>query len=107
MPFNKRDFIKRIMNEIKNSKDKEDWKDIYHTEIDNEVSTNTNRENHIIINKYAGDIYEAIKLYNDNFGEFEIPETKFQFYAQLAFVSIYYKFYENIEKLVDKLANLK
>lgn len=57
----------------------------------------------MIINEYAGGIYEAIQLYNENFGEFDNTQKKFQFYAQLAFISIYVKFQDDIQELVDEL----
>lgn len=102
-PLNECNFIERIMNDIEDLDDKDDWLDIYHSQIDNEVSNNSNEENIMIINKYADGIYEAIQLYNENFGEFDITQNKFQFYAQLAFISIYVKFQDDIQELVDEL----
>jgi len=102
-PLNENTFIERIMNDIEDLNDKDDWLDIYHFEIDCQVSNNSNEENIMIINEYAGGIYEAIQLYNDNFGEFDNTQKKFQFYAQLAFISIYVKFQDDIQELVDEL----
>lgn len=102
-PLNENTFIERIMNDIEELDDTDDWYDIYHFEIDCQVSNNSIDENIMIINEYAGGIYEAIQLYNDNFGEFNISQKKFQFYAQLAFISIYEKFQDTIQELVDEL----
>ena len=102
-PLNECNFIERIMNDIEDLDDKDDWLDIYHSQIDNEVSNNSNEENIMIINEYAGGIYEAIQLYNDYFGEFDNTQKKFQFYARLAYISIYVKFQDDIQELVDEL----
>jgi hypothetical protein len=102
-PIEEDSFIEDIMNKIKELKDIDDWSDVFHTEIDNEVSYNSIGNNIIIINEYAGDVFEAIQLYNDNFGEFEIGLDKHKFYAQLAFISVYEKFYGMIEDLVNNI----
>jgi hypothetical protein len=78
----------------------DDWQDTYHQHIDNEVDNNSYEENIMIINEYAGGIYEAIELYKDEFGEFEYRSRK-QFYDILAFISIYNKYYEIISDLVE------
>ena len=104
-PINEDSFIENIMNEIKKLKDIEDWNDVYHTQIDNEVSYLGNTNNIMIIDEYAGGVYEAIELYQDRFGEFIIPDKKYSFYAQLAFISVYEKFYGVIETLVEKINN--
>ena len=104
-PINESNFIKHIMNKIKKLKDIDDWTDVYHTKIDNEVSNNSNQENIMIIDEYAGCVYEAIQLYQDRFGEFIIPDKKYSFYAQLAFISVYEKFYGVIETLIEKIKN--
>lgn len=102
-PINEQTFIENIMNEIKDLDDTDDWLDIYHTKIDYEVSFNSNDENIMIINEYAGGIYEAIQLYTDTFGEFDVSQNKHQFYGQLAFISFYEKFRDDIQELVDEL----
>jgi hypothetical protein len=102
-PLNENTFIENIMEQINELENKDDWLDIYHSHIDNQVSNNSIEENILIINEYAGGIYDAIQLYNDNFGEFEITKNKFQFYAQLSFISIYVKFQDDIQELVDEL----
>ena len=98
-------FIKDIMNEIKELNDIDDWNEVYNTQIDNEVSHLGTRENLMIINEYAGGVYEAIDLYKDHFGEFIIPDNKHSFYAQLSYISVYEKFFGVIERLVEKIKN--
>jgi hypothetical protein len=102
-PLNEDTFIERIMNDINELDTPENWLDVYHERIDYEVSTNGDKENIMIINEYADGVYEAIQLYQDHFGEFDVSQKKSVFYGQLAFVSIYEKFYEVIENLVDDL----
>ena len=104
-PINEDSFIENIMNEIKELKDIDDWNDVYNTQIDNEVSHLGTRENLMIINEYAGGVYEAIDLYKDHFGEFIIPDNKHSFYAQLSYISVYEKFFGVIERLVEKINN--
>jgi hypothetical protein len=101
-PLNENTFIENIMEQINELENKDDWYDIYHSHIDYQVSNNSIEENIMIINEYAGGIYDAIQLYNDNFGEFNYSQSKFQFYAQLAFISIYVKFQDDIQELVDE-----
>jgi len=102
-PINEDSFIEKIMNKIKELKDIDDWCDVFYTEIDNEVSYNSINNNVMIINEYAGDVFEAIQLYQDRFDEFEITNDKHKFYAQLAFISVYEKFYGMIEDLVNNI----
>jgi hypothetical protein len=102
-PIDEDSFIEDIMNKIKKIKNIDDWCDVFHTEIDNEVSYNSIGNNIMIINEYAGDVFEAIQLYQDQFGEFEITNDKYKFYAQLAFISVYEKFYGMIEDLVNNI----
>ena len=104
-PINEGSFIENIMNEIKELNDIDDWNDVYNTQIDNEVSYLGTRENLMIINEYAGGVYEAIDLYKDHFGEFIIPDNKHSFYAQLSYISVYEKFFGVIERLVEKINN--
>ena len=104
-PINEDSFIEDIMNEIKELKDIDDWNDVYNIKIDNEVSHLGTRENLMIINEYAGGVYEAIDLYKDHFGEFIIPDNKHSFYAQLSYISVYEKFFGVIERLVEKINN--
>ena len=104
-PINESNFIKHIMNKIKELNDIDDWNEVYNTQIDNEVSHLGTRENLMIINEYAGGVYEAIDLYKDHFGEFIIPDNKHSFYAQLSYISVYEKFFGVIERLVEKINN--
>ena len=102
-PLNEDTFIENNMDEIKELDDTNDWCDIYHSHIDNQVSNNSIEENIMIINEYAGGIYEAIQLYQDHFGEFDVSQKRWKFYAQLAYVSIYEQFYDTIEELINDL----
>ena len=104
-PIEEDSLIEDIMNEIKELNDIDDWNDVYNTKIDNEVSHLGTRENLMIINEYAGGVYEAIDLYKDHFGEFIIPDNKHSFYAQLSYISVYEKFFGVIERLVEKINN--
>ena len=102
-PIDENSFIDKIMNEIKELSDIDDWNDVYHTIIDDETYNNSIGDNIMIINEYAGDVFEAIELYEDRIGDFERTKNKHVFYARLAFVSIYEKFYGIIENLIDDM----
>jgi hypothetical protein len=104
-PLNENTFIENIMDEVKDLDDTDDWLDIYHTRIDELTYYNSIEENVLIINEYAGGVYDAIQLYNDNFGEFNYSQDKFLFHAQLAYISIYHKFYDDIEELINEIDN--
>ena len=105
-PLNEETFIENIMDEVKDLDDTDNnWYDVFHSHIDNQVSNNSINENILIINEYAGGIYDAIQLYNDNFSEFDYSQNKFQFHAQLAFISIYVKFQDDIQEMVDEIDN--
>jgi hypothetical protein len=97
-PINEDTFVDFCMRDIR-AIGFDDWEDTYHQHIDHEVDNNSNEENIMIINQYAGGIYEAIELYKDEFGEFEYRSRK-QFYAILAFISVYHKYYEIISDFV-------
>ena len=97
-PINEDTFIDFCMCDIR-AIGLDSWMDTYHQHIDNEVDNNSYEENIMIINEYAGGIYEAIELYKSEFGEFEYRDKK-QFYAVLAFISIFHKYIEIISDLV-------
>ena len=79
-----------------------DWTDAFNSEIDNDVSNNSNEENIMIINEYAGGLFEAIELYKEKYDNFDY-NSKQNFYAKLAYVAMYHKFYDIIfEKVVEK-----
>lgn len=102
-PINETSFIKHTINKIKKLNDIDNWLDIYHLQIENEVSYLSFQNNIMIIDEYAGCVYEAINLYKDHFGEFIIPDNKHSFYAQLSYISVYEKFFGVIERLVEKI----
>jgi hypothetical protein len=97
-PINENTFVDFCMRDIR-AIGFDDWEDTYHQHIDHMVDNNSYEENTMIINEYAGGIYEAIELYKDEYGEFEYRSRK-QFYAVLAFISIYHKYIEIISDLV-------
>lgn len=101
-PINEITFVENFMDDIN---DINDWTSEYHMYIDNKVSYNSTDENIMIINEYAGGIYEALKLYKDEYGEIEITDDKHLFYAQLAFVSLYRKFYDECEERVNDIVD--
>jgi hypothetical protein len=75
------------------------WLDTYHDHIDHIVDNNSYEENIMIINQYTGGIYEAIELCKSEYGEFEYRDKK-QFYAGLAFVSLFHKYIDDIHSIV-------
>ena len=95
-PINETTFIDDCMEHIT---DINDWTSEYHTYIDEKVSYNGTDDNIMIINKYAGGVFEAIKIYKDEYGDID-TNCKHTFYAQLAYVSLYKKFYDEI---LDKI----
>ena len=102
-PINEDIFVEYAMRDIR-AIGFDNWIDTYHTHIDNEVDNNSDDENIMIINHYAGGIFEAIELYKSEYGEFEYRNKK-QFYAVLAFISIYQKFYDDIQQMVENEQN--
>jgi hypothetical protein len=98
-PINEDTFVDFCMRDIRVI-GFDDWQDTYYQHIDHEVDNNAYEANIMIINEYAGGIYEAIELYKDEYGELEYRSKK-QFYAILAFISIYNKYYEIIRDLVE------
>lgn len=98
-PINEDTFVDFCMRDIR-AIGFDDWRDKYHQHIDHMVDNNSNEENIMIINEYTGGIYEAIELYKDEYGYFEYRGKK-QFYAILAFISIYHKYYDVIRDLVE------
>ena len=80
-----------------------DWTDILQAniKIDNQVSNNSNEENNMIVNEYAGGLFEAVEMYKEQYDGFDY-NSKQDFYAKLAYISIYHKFYDIIR---DKIEN--
>jgi len=97
-PINEDTFIDFCMRDIR-AIGLDSWMDTYHQHIDHMVDNNSYEENIMIINEYAGGIYEAIELYKSEYGEFEYRGKK-QFYDVLAFISIFHKYIEIIRDLV-------
>lgn len=100
--FNNEDFINEVIDEIEEDELQDDFTDHLHEKIDNLVDTFDNDECINVINVFAGGIYEAIKLYKDEFGEFILTNNKDKFYKQLAFISMYFIYIEIISEKLDQ-----
>ena len=93
--------VDRIMDEYDEAK--EEISDRIHTVIDDYVSCNHFLENINIINEEVGGVYDAMKLYEDSFGEFGQAKdmTKSEFYARLAFISVYDNVTEEVNNRIE------
>jgi len=98
-------FVEKMEDIIKSLEDNDEWTDEFMRICDNETSYNSIQENIEIVNDYAGGIFEAIELYEEHYGEYERPSHKSTFYSQLAFISLYDKFYELAEKMFEEKNN--
>ena len=78
-----------------------DWTDALNSEIDNDVSNNSNEENIMIINEYTGGLFEAIEMYKEQYDGFDY-HSKQNFYAKLAYISMYHKFYDIIKEQIEE-----
>lgn len=66
--------------------------------LDNFVSNNSTEYNKKIIDDFAGDVFNAINLYRTHLGEIEhLYSNMSVFYQQLAFISLFVKFYPEVE----------
>lgn len=74
---------------------------VIRNEIEKIVSSNTIGENQEIIIHYVGDVYDAIKLYNNTFNpmNFDHYKHKETFYIDLAYISLYTFLNATIEDL--------
>ena len=93
--------VDRIMDEYDEAK--EEISDRIHTVIDDYVSCNYFLDNIAIINEEVGGDYDAMKLYEDSFGEFGQAKdmTKSEFYARLAFISVYDNVTEEVNNRIE------
>ena len=93
--------VDRIMDEYDEAK--EEISDRIHTVIDDYVSCNYFLDNIAIINEEVGGVYDAMKLYEDSFGEFGQAKdmTKSEFYARLAFISVYDNVTEEVNNRIE------
>jgi hypothetical protein len=84
--FNENDLINFLLYEYENNYD--NYEKILETEINIIVSSNnTIGENQEIIIHYVGDVYDAMKLYNNiNINNYNNKED---FYKDLAYISLY------------------
>lgn len=81
----------------------EDIADLLDATIDDYVGHNDIEANQKIVTEYAGDVYEAIRLYEFHLGNAcDLHKgTKSKFYQQLAYVSLFVKLYPQIKAIVD------
>ena len=93
--------VDRIMDEYDEAK--EEISDRIHSVIDDYVSCNYFLDNINIINEEVGGVYEAMKLYEETFGEFGQAKdmTKSEFYARLAFISVYDNVTEEVNNRIE------
>jgi hypothetical protein len=80
----------------------EDISDLLDATIDDYVGHNDIKTNQKIVEEYAGGVYEAIRLYEfhlGNAGELH-KGTKSKFYQQLAYVSLFVRFYPEINNII-------
>lgn len=81
--------------------------DIYfelHLHIEEYVCNNSFGENIIIINKYSGDVFTALKQYNYYYNDIDIYSIdKEKFYSKLAYYSIRYNtdIYERMKDYIN------
>lgn len=100
--FNNEEFIDEIIDEIHDEIIEDDFIDHLHDKIDNLVDTFDNDECINVINVFAGGIYEAIKLFQDEFDEYKLPDNKDKFYKQLAYVSMYFIYIHIITEKLEQ-----
>jgi len=82
----------------------DDLGDLLDATIDDYVSNNTVNENKTIVAEYAGDVFDAIKLYELHLGTADelYTGTKDYFYQQLAYVSLFVNLFPRINKIVKE-----
>lgn len=88
--FDENELIELLLYEFKTNN--ENYEKILETEINIIVSSNnTIGENQEIIVHYAGDVYDAIKLFNQNIKNINFNDynNKELFYKDLAYASLY------------------
>ena len=93
--------VDRIMDEYDEAS--EEISDRIHSIIDDYVSCNYFLDNIAIINEEVGGVYDAMKLYEDTFGEFGQAKdmTRCEFYARLAFISVYENVTEEVNNRIE------
>ena len=81
----------------------QDIDDIIHKNIDHYVSNSSIKENIEVINQQIGGIYQAMKKYEQEYGEFGKAEDMEEkvFYARLAFISIQDDVREEVNKHIE------
>jgi len=103
-------FIAEFVEEyISNRNLYDDLGDLLDATIDDYVSNNTVNENKTIVAEYAGDVFDAIKLYEFHLGTADElhTSTKDYFYQQLAYVSLFVNLFPRVNKIVkEKLESI-
>ena len=98
--FNENELIDILLYEY----DKSNYQKILENEINIIVNYNTIGENQEIIVHYVGDVYDAMKLYNNNDKKMDIDNhnNKELFYKDLAYISLYTFLQATIQDLIKK-----
>lgn len=97
MSYNEQWYVDAVIERIG---DEDHFQDVLIEFIDNHVSNSSIQENIEIINDFAGGIYEAQQGYIERCGEFTF-DSKENFYARLAFHSLYEVIYPIILKKIE------
>lgn len=100
-------FIKEIIHEylaFPNYYD--DMASLLDATIDDYVGHNDIETNKKIVTEFAGDVYDAIQLYEFHLGNAcDLHKgTKSKFYQQLAYVSMFAKIYPQIQSIIDDIS---
>jgi hypothetical protein len=102
--FNENELIDILLFEY----NKSNYQRILENEINIIVNYNTIGENQEIIVHYVGDVYDAMKLYNDNDNnknkkiDIDNYNNKELFYKDLAYISLYTFLQATIQDLIKK-----
>jgi hypothetical protein len=100
--FNENELIDILLFEY----NKSNYQRFLENEINIIVNYNTIGENQEIIVHYVGDVYDAMKLYNDNDNDKKIDidnyNNKELFYKDLAYISLYTFLQATIQDLIKK-----
>jgi hypothetical protein len=100
--FNENELIDILLFEY----NKSNYQRFLENEINIIVNYNTIGENQEIIVHYVGDVYDAMKLYNDNNKDKKIDidnyNNKELFYKDLAYISLYTFLQATIQDLIKK-----
>ena len=100
--FNENELIDILLYEY----DKSNYQKILENEINIIVNYNTIGENQEIIVHYVGDVYDAMKLYNNDNNDKKMDINNYNnkelFYKDLAYISLYTFLQATIQDLIKK-----